>query len=156
MTEAEVERAVLEAVRRFTLNESAAVRSRFEQDLRLGAASRQMLFASIAEAFAARGVSLPGHQFLLTDFLACDTPAAAAEAIRGKVYGAAKPAPSAPAGPPPGPPAAPAKVNEPARKAKPAGAKSRPVKKKPLAKKPPAKKTVAKRPAGATQKRWPK
>ena len=156
MTEGEVERAVLETVRRFTLNESAGARSRFEQDLRLGATSRQMLFASVAEAFAARGVSLPGHQFLLADFLACDTPAAVSEAIRGKVYGITKSTPSAPAGPPARPTAGRATDNEPARKAKPAVAKPRPVKKKLSPKKVAVKKTATTKSARAGQKRGPK
>ena len=92
MTEAEVGQVVLETVRKYTMNDGAAPETRFEQDLRLGDAARQMLFASLAQAFSARGVSLPSHQFYLSDFVACPTPAAAAEAIRGRVFGTVAPA----------------------------------------------------------------
>lgn len=87
MTEAEVEDVVVETVRRYTLNDGVTAASRFEADLRLSEAGRQMLFASLAQAFAARGVGLPSQGFYLTDFLACPTPAAAGAAIRAKVFG---------------------------------------------------------------------
>ena len=82
MTEAEVERVVLDVVRQYTQNESAGASSRFEQDLRLGAVARQMLFASLASAFTARGVSLPSRGFMLSEFLACPTPAAVRDTVR--------------------------------------------------------------------------
>ena len=89
MTEAEVETLVLETVRRYTAKDAVAPGSDFEADLRLSAAARQMLFASLAQAFSARGLSLPSHGFLQRDFLACPTPAAVRDAIRAKVFGAA-------------------------------------------------------------------
>ena len=86
MTEAEVEAIVLETVRRYTLNDAAAAGSRFGPDLGLSDAGRQMLFASLAQAFAARGASLPSQRFYLADFLACPTPAAVVAAIRTRVF----------------------------------------------------------------------
>ena len=88
MTESEVEQVVLDIVRRYTQNESATVQSRFAQDLHLSDVGRQMLFGSLAQAFLARGVSLPSQRFYLSDFLACSTPAAARDAIRVKAFGA--------------------------------------------------------------------
>ena len=89
MTEGEVEPVLLDAVRRHTGNDAVTAQSRFQQDLRLSDAGRQMLFASLAQTFTARGVSLASHGFLMRDFLACATPAEAREAIVGKVFGKA-------------------------------------------------------------------
>jgi hypothetical protein len=100
MTDSEVDQLVLDVVRKYTTNESAAAGSRFEQDLRLTEAARGMLFASLAQAFSARGVSLPGRLFYLSDFLTCPTPAAAADAIRAKVFGVGSPKAEAPAAAP--------------------------------------------------------
>ena len=149
MTDSEVEQVVLDVVRKYTSNESAGAGSRFEQDLRLSAAARGMLFASLAQAFAARGVSLPGHQFYLSNFLTCPTPAAVCDAIRAKVFGAATP--KAAEGPAPATPPAPGP--EPAdRKAK-AVAKKPVARKKQAGKKPPPKKPAAKKAAGAAKGR---
>ena len=118
MTETEVEQLVLDSVRRYTAKDSVGLGSRFEADLRLSEAARGMLFASLAQAFSARGVSLPSHGFLQRDFLACPTPADVRDAIRQKVFGAAAPAK----------PAA-AKTAPPRKKATPKpAAKSRPAK----------------------------
>lgn len=94
MTEAEVEQVVLDTVRRFTLNEAATSASQFERDLRLSDTGRQMLFASLVQAFAARGVGMPSQGFYLAEFLACPTAAAVGLAIRARVFGT----PPAPAG----------------------------------------------------------
>jgi hypothetical protein len=101
MTDAEVEALVLEAVRRYSASDAAGIDSRFDADLRLGDAARQMLFASMAQAFAAKGMSLPSHGFLQRDFLACATPAEVRDSIRERVFGRARakdlPRPAAPA-----------------------------------------------------------
>ena len=143
MTDSEVEQVLLDVVRKYTSNESAGAGSRFEQDLRLGGAARGMLFASLAQAFAARSVSLPGHQFYLSNFLTCPTPAAARDAIRAKVFGAATPkAAEGPAATPPAP------------DPEPGDRKAKAVTKKPLAQKKPAgKKPAAKKAAGAAKGR---
>jgi hypothetical protein len=86
MTEAEVEKVVLDSVRKYTRDETAALEARFAEDLRMSDVARQMLFASLAQAFNARGVSLPSYGFWQKDFLACPTPAAAEAAIRAKVF----------------------------------------------------------------------
>ena len=96
MTEAEVEQVVVEVVRQYTQNAAAGASSRFEEDLRLAEVARQMLFASVASAFAARGVSLPSRGFMLSQFLACPTPGAVRDAIRERVFAAAAPAKPAP------------------------------------------------------------
>jgi hypothetical protein len=95
MTDPEVEPLVLDVVRRYTQNESAAADSDFKKDLRLSDAARQMLFASLAQAFAARGANLPSYRFYLTDFLTCPTPAAVRDAIRAKVFKVSAPKPAA-------------------------------------------------------------
>ena len=122
MTEPEVEKVVLETVRRYTLNESAGVDARFAQDLGMSEVGRQNLFASMAQAFSARGASLPSNGFLLRDFLACPTPAAVRDAIREKLFGTGAPAaaparPVAPVASPTPAPVAP-KTPAPKRKAK--------------------------------------
>ena len=141
MTEAEVEQVVLAVVRAYTQNEAAGPGSRFEGDLHLNEVSRQMLFASLAAAFSARGVSLPTHGYFLSNFLTCPTPASVRDAIRVKVFGA----------PEPSKPATPAAAPSTQDGKSPAGAKTAPVKKsapkpaaakKSSAKKPPAKKTA--------------
>jgi hypothetical protein len=146
MTEAEVEQVVLAAVRAYTLNEAAGPDSRFEADLHLNKVSRQMLFASLAAAFSARGVSLPSRGYFLSDFLTCPTPASVRDAIRVKVFRA--PEPSKPAKPD----AAPATTG-----ASSTAAKGKPAKKasaKPAgAKKAPAKKAAAKKPGGSAKPR---
>ena len=86
MTDPEVEPLVLDVVRRYTQNESVAPDTRFDKDLHLSDAARQMLFASLAQAFAARGANLPSYKFYLSDFLTCPTPAAVRDAIRAKVF----------------------------------------------------------------------
>jgi hypothetical protein len=88
MTDTEVEQVVLDVVRQYTQNESAAASSRFEEDLRLRERGREMLFASLASAFAARGVNLPSRGFMLSQFMSCPTPAAVRDGIREKVFGA--------------------------------------------------------------------
>ena len=118
MTDAEVEALVLDAIRRYTANDAAGIDSRFEADLRLSDAARQMLFASMAQAFAAKGTSLPSHGFLQRDFLACGTPAEVRDSIREKVFGRA-PGTKAPATAVAAQPAAPS-----ARAGKPRGAKA--------------------------------
>jgi hypothetical protein len=128
MTEAEVEQVVLDVVRRYTQNDSVAASSRFESDLRQGELSRQRLFALLAESFTARGVSLPAHGFMLSDFLNCPTPAAVRDTIRSRVFGAPAPAATKAAARSEAP--APAKADAKADSAKPA--------KKPAAKKPAA------------------
>lgn len=54
MTEPEVEKVVLDTVGRYTLNDSAGIGSRFEQDLRMSEVAGQMLFASMAQAPGSR------------------------------------------------------------------------------------------------------
>jgi hypothetical protein len=87
MTESEVEQVVLNSVRKYTLNQSVTMESQFDADLKLTTPARQMLFAFVAEAFNARGVSLPSHGFYLSDFLACATPGAVRDVIVGKMFG---------------------------------------------------------------------
>ena len=120
MTEPEVEKVVLDTVRRYTLNDSAGVDSRFEQDLRMSEVGRQMLFASMAQAFSARGTSLASNGFFLRDFLACPTPAAVRDVIRQKLSstGAPTPAPARPVAPAASPTPTPAAPLTPARKTK--------------------------------------
>ena len=122
MMPSEVEPLVLDVVRRYTQNESVAAETRFDKDLKLSDAARQMLFASMAQAFAARGANLPTYRFYLSDFLACPTPAAVRDAIREKVFKVATP--KAAAGPVANEPAAKPDVEPVARKAKPAARKS--------------------------------
>jgi hypothetical protein len=141
MTEAEVDGLVLDTVRRYTGNQTAGADARFDKDLRLSDVGRQNLFASLAQAFAAKGLPLPSHGFYQSDFLACPTPAAVGDAIRAKAFGRAAPvkrqAEAAPAPAQPQP-AAPAAAPEKPRRAaaKPAAAR------RPAAKKPAAKKTA--------------
>ena len=52
MTEAEVEKVVLDVVRQYTQNDSAAASSRFESDLHQGELARQRLFALLNERFS--------------------------------------------------------------------------------------------------------
>ena len=85
MTETEVDQVVLDIVRKFTSKE-VTPRSRFDTDLRVNEVGRQMLFASVAEAFKARGVSLPSHGFYQSNFLACPTPGDVCAAIRAKAF----------------------------------------------------------------------
>lgn len=145
MTEAEVETLVLDAVRRYT-GKDVAADARFDADLRLSAAAKGNLFASLAQAFAARGLSLPSHGFLQHDFLACPSPAAVRDAIREKAFGvkpsAAKPAEAAE----PREPAAATTRQKPAAKSKP---RSTPAASRPAA----AKKTAAPKRGGAGKKR---
>jgi hypothetical protein len=134
MTESEVEQVVLDVVRRYTQNESATVNSRFAEDLHLSDVGRQMLFASVAQAFVARGLSLPSQKFYLADFLACPTPAHVRDAIRVKAFGAkvrvlneTAPPPQAPATPGTKEPKAPQGKAKPAAKS--TAAKKKAVKK---------------------------
>jgi len=87
MTESEVEQVVLNSVRKYTLNQSVTMESQFDADMNLTAPAKQMLFAFVAEAFNARGVSLPSHGFYLSDFVACATPGAVRDAVIGKMFG---------------------------------------------------------------------
>ena len=120
MTDSEAEPMVLDVVRRHTQNDSVTRDARFDRDLRLGDASRQMLWASMAQAFAARGVSLPSYRFYLSDFLACPTPGAVGDAIRARVFRVTPPKAAEPAAAPPAPTSTPTPTPEPAaRKAKP-------------------------------------
>jgi hypothetical protein len=137
MTQADVEPVVLDAVRRYTADESAGPRSRFQQDLRLSDAGRQMLFASLAQTFLARGVSLASHGFLLRDFLACATPADVREAVVARVFGKAVLPPRAKSAVPPAiapaaapPPEVPAKTSAGAKAKAPAKAPRKPAAKK--------------------------
>jgi hypothetical protein len=132
MTDSEVEPLVLDVVRRYTQNESASADSDFKKDLRLSDAGREMLWASLAQAFAAHGANLPSYRFYLSDFLACPTPAAVRDAIRAKVFKVAMPkSAEAPA------------ATAPAPGTEPAAGKAKPVARKPAAQK----KTAAKKPA---------
>jgi len=140
MTDSEVEPLVLDVVRRYTQNESAAADSDFKKDLRLSDAGREMLWASLAQAFAAHGANLPTYRFYLSDFLTCPTPAAVRDAIRAKVFKVA--APKASPAPVPVPPA-------PAEKPKAAPRRSKPAAKKPAA----PKKKAAAAPKGRGGKR---
>jgi hypothetical protein len=143
MTESEVEALVLETVRRYTANDAVVASSRFEADLRLSEAARQMLFASLAQAFAARGWSLPSHGFLQGDFLACTTPGEARDAIRRKVFGA--PISTKPARAPAPPPAVARETTD---------EKSKPAAKRPAgARKPAGKKPAAAKRAKPSKKR---
>jgi hypothetical protein len=118
MTETEVEKVVLDTLRKYTRDEAVSLEARFAEDLRLSDAARQMLFAQLAQAFDARGVSLPGHGFWQRDFLGCTTPAAAQAAIRAKIF--ARGGASRKASPAPG--AAAKKADAPKAEAKPAAA----------------------------------
>jgi hypothetical protein len=155
MTEAEVEPLVLDAVRRYSGNDAVTAQSRFQQDLRMSDAGRQMLFASLAQTFTARGVSLASNGFLMRDFLACATPADVREAVVAKVFGRAviparkptsPPASATASSPAPAPASAPA-AEVPAVTAAPAKAKAT-ARRKPVAKKvaPKKAKAAAKRP----------
>jgi hypothetical protein len=148
MTPSEVEQVVLDVVRRYTQNDTVAPDADFKTDLRLSDPARQMLFASLAQAFTARGANLPSYQFYLSDFLKCPTPAAVRDAIRAKVFKVVAPAAPAPV------PAAPVeKTKAPPRELKPASKK--PASRKPASKKPAVKKAAApnKKPAGAPKGR---
>ena len=136
MTDPEVEPLVLDIVRRYTQNESVSADSDFKKDLRLSDAGREMLWASLAQAFAAHGANLPSYRFYLSDFLTCPTPAAVRDAIRAKVFKVEIPKAAKAA-------TAPALKTEPeADKAKPA-AKKPAAGKKAAGKKPAAKKSAA-------------
>lgn len=136
MTDAEVESLVLETVRRYTTNEAAGIGSRFGADLRLSDAARQMLFASMAQAFAARGWSLPSHGFFQGDFLACATPAEVRDAIRQKVFGAATAKKARTAGAVTQPATPPAIREKPPRTTAKPRAKAKPGGKRPASRKP--------------------
>ena len=133
MTDADVEALVLDAVRRYTGNPAAEADSAFDRDLRLSDAGRQNLFASLAQAFAAKGLPLPSHGFYLSDFLACPTPAAVRDAIRAKAFGKAAPATARPeparAQPQPAAPATAGPEKPPRATAKPAPKRFRAAKK---------------------------
>src|SRR5256885_1110209 len=103
MMDAEVEPLVLDVVRRYTQNESVAPEVCFDKDLHLSDAARQMLFASLARAFAARGTTLPSYKFSLSDFLTCPTPAAVRDAIRETVFRVTPPKAGEPAATKPAP-----------------------------------------------------
>lgn len=142
MTDPEVELLVLDVVRRYTQNESVAPGTRLDKDLHLSDAARQMLFASLAQAFAARGENLPERRFYLSDFLACPTPAAVRDAIRAKAFKAVAPKAAAPA------------ATASAPESKPAADRTKPAAKKPAArKKAPQKKPAPKKSAGAAKRR---
>jgi hypothetical protein len=128
MTESEVETVLLDVVRKYTQNDAVTADARFDKDLHLSDAARQMLFASLAQAFAARGANLPSYRFYMSDFLTCPTPAAVRDAIRAKVFRATVPKAAAAAAPP----AEKAKPAEPKAKgaARTAAAKKKPAPKK--------------------------
>ena len=134
---------MLDVVRRHTQNDSVTRDARFDRDLRLSDASRQMLWASMAQAFAARGVSLPSYRFYLSDFLACPTPGAVGDAIRARVFRVTPPKAAEPAAAPPAP------------TSKPAARKAKPVARKPAVRKSAARKKTApkKAPGAATGRR---
>jgi hypothetical protein len=143
MTDPEVEPLVLDVVRRYTQNDSVSADSDFRKDLRLSDTGREMLWASLAQAFAARGANLPSYRFYLSDFLTCPTPAAVRDAIRAKVFKVTPPkAADAPA------------ATAPALKPEPAAGKAKPAAKKPAArKKAPPNKPAAKKTAGSAKGR---
>ena len=144
MTESEVESLVLDVVRRHTQNDAVTPDAHFDRDLRLSEPGRQMLWASMAQAFAARGVSLPSQRFYLSDFLTCPTPAAVRDAIREKVFRVTPPKSAEPAAAPPAPAPTP----------KPAERKAKPTAKKPtVSKKVAPKKVAPKKAAGAAKGR---
>ena len=144
MTDSEAEPLVLDVVRRHTQNDSLTRDARFDRDLRLSDASRQMLWASMAQAFAARGVSLPSYRFYLSDFLACPTPGAVGDAIRARVFRVTPPKAAEP----------PAPTSTPASTPTPAARKAKPVAKRPAARKSAVpKKTVPKKAPGAAKGR---
>ena len=150
MTDSEAEPLVLDVVRRHTQNDSLTRDARFDRDLRLSDASRQMLWASMAQAFAARGVSLPSYRFYLSDFLACPTPGAVGDAIRAKVFRVTPPKAAEPAAAPP----AATSTSAPTSTPKPAAPKAKPVARKPAARKSAVpKKTVPKKAPGAAKGR---
>ena len=154
MTDSEAESLVLDVVRRHTQNDSVTRDARFDRDLRLSDASRQMLWASMAQAFAARGVSLPSYRFYLSDFLACPTPGAVGDAIRARVFRVTPPKAAEPAAAPPTPTSTSTSTSTPTSTRKPAARKAKPVAMKPAVRKSAVrKKTAPKKAPGAAKGR---
>jgi hypothetical protein len=86
MTQEEVETLVLETVRRYSPNGKASEDTRIEKDLRLTELARQRLFASLVEAFNARGTNLPSRGYYLSNFNACPTVADVQSAINAALF----------------------------------------------------------------------
>ena len=95
MSESDNDTLIMDMIRRRIGKDSITERTRFAEDLHLNENGKRMLFAFIAEAFAARGNNLPARGFYLSNFMACATPGQVQEAIRGALgkkssHGAAK------------------------------------------------------------------
>ena len=91
MTQEEVETVVLETVRRYSPNGKASEETRIEKDLRLTELARQRLFASLVEAFNARGTNLPSRGYFLSNFNACPTVADVQSAICAALFAKSAP-----------------------------------------------------------------